>query len=225
MQQSSVRKQFGVRSRVVALVAFAHALAISACGDVPTGSQVRPGHLSGTDFQEEGLVVTACQYGGEYPNCKSAPIDDGYDPNLPPAEPTGTSGTGDGGGGGTTTGDTPPPDSTNSDSEAYSKGPLAWGACILGIVASTISVYDVADAFQNWHGAYQDAQGAYNLWQATIQNNADATTQQLYEFQYRQAYQRQQDAANVVSSQTRTSVTTLVGAGIVCGALALAPTP
>jgi hypothetical protein len=92
-------------------------------------------------------------------------------------------------------------------------------------VGSSVSIYSVADSFQSWYDAYQNAQGAYNLWQATIQNNADPAIQQLYEYQYRQAYQRQQDAASAVSSATNTSVMTLVGAGVACGALALAPTP
>lgn len=100
-----------------------------------------------------------------------------------------------------------------------------WGGCILGIVGGTMSVYDVADKFEAWYDAYQSAQGAYNLWMATVQNSADPAIQQLYEYQYRQAHQRQEDAKADVSSSTKTSALTLAGAALACGALALAPTP
>jgi hypothetical protein len=90
---------------------------LSACSDSPTGPTARGrpgGPLAGTTIQVEGVTGTACQYGGEYPNCKSAPIDDGYNPNLPPSGgPSGTSAGGDGSSGGTNTGDDteqPPPD-------------------------------------------------------------------------------------------------------------------
>lgn len=88
-----------------------------------------------------------------------------------------------------------------------------------------MSIYDVADKFQAWYDAYQSAQGAYNLWMATVENDAEPAIQQLYHYQYRQAYQRQEDAKADVSSSTKTSAITLGGAALVCGALALAPTP
>jgi hypothetical protein len=99
------------------LAAAAVALAtIAACADTPTGPRGlgpdgRP--LAGTTIQLPGIGTTVCQYGGEYPDCKSAPIDDGYDPNAPQTPPPSTSGTGDGGGG-TSTSD-PPPDTTQKD--------------------------------------------------------------------------------------------------------------
>jgi len=193
---------------------------VAACSDSVTGNDSRqPGpRMSGTEFQLEGVTATECQYGGEYPNCKPAPTTAGDagvapTPSSDPAAPAN-------GGGGTS----PPSDSTAAVSP-YASGPLLWGACILGIVGSTVSIYDMADSFTKWHDAYVNAQNAYNLWQVTVQNNADPVTQQLYEFEYRHAYERQQDAAGVVSSSTKTSVMTLVGAGIACGALALAPTP
>jgi hypothetical protein len=96
---------------------------------------------------------------------------------------------------------------------------------VLGIVASTVSLYDVADAFQNWYDAYQAAQSAQRTWQMTVENNAPATTQQLYEYEYRQAYQRQEDAKAAVAGATHSSYWALGGAAIACGAAALAPTP
>jgi|GEM_PF-3582831 len=108
---------------------------------------------------------------------------------------------------------------------AFSEGPLAWTICVLGFVGSTMSVLDVADKFQTWHTAWQDALGIYALWQATVQNNADPVTQQLYEYQYKQARQRQEDALGDVHSATNMSYVTLGLAAFACGALALAPTP
>lgn len=88
-----------------------------------------------------------------------------------------------------------------------------------------MSVYDVLDKFQAWHTAYVDATGAFDLWQATVQNGSDPTIQQLYEYQYRQARQRQEDAKSSVSSATDTSYFALASFAIACGAFALAPTP
>jgi hypothetical protein len=73
--------------------------------------------------------------------------------------------------------------------------------------------------------AWQDALGIYALWQATVENNADPVIQQLYEYQYRQALQRQEDARGGVVSATKASSFTLGLAALGCGALALAPTP
>jgi len=117
------RRLFAGGAGIFAALAFA--MLASACSDSPTGSTMGRlwpgGALTGTEFQLEGVEVTACQYGGEYPNCKSAPIDDGYDPNLPPSGgSTGTTTGGDGGGGGSTTGTTtPPPDSTSTCDPYY----------------------------------------------------------------------------------------------------------
>lgn len=192
------------------------AMIATGCSEAPTGAE--PPFATGAPRAVEALVLDpivtdTCQYGGEYPHCDAMPEAGGGGGSSPTPEMAG------GGGGGTS------PGSTTANSDSFSQGPLLWGACILGIVGSTVSVYDVAGSFQTWYDAYQHAQGAYNLWQATVQNNADPVTQQLYEFEYRQAYQAQQNAANAVSSATNTSVMTLVGAALACGAAALAPTP
>jgi hypothetical protein len=108
---------------------------------------------------------------------------------------------------------------------AFSEGPIAWALCVLAIGGSTLSVLDVADKFQAWHTAWQDALGIYALWQATVQNNADPVIQQLYEYQYKQARQRQDDARGDVESATKMSYIALGSYAVACGALALAPTP
>ena len=49
--------------------------------------------------------------------------------------------------------------------------------------------------------------------------------QQLYEYQYRQARQRQEDAKQAVSAATNISYLALGGFAVACGAAVLAPTP
>jgi hypothetical protein len=93
------------------------------------------------------------------------------------------------------------------------------------MAGTTISVFDVLDKFQTWHSAYADATGAYELWMATVQNNADPAIQQLYEYQYKQARQRQEDAKGDVSSSTNVSYVALATFAVSCGAFALMPTP
>jgi hypothetical protein len=159
-------------------------------------------------------VATWCGEGqiGTYPNC------------WPITSPTATGTVGgagdDGWDWGGTDGGTAP-----DAAAAFSEGPLAWAICVLGFVGSTMSVAEVADKFQAWHTAWQDALGIYALWQATVENNADPVIQQLYEYQYRQALQRQEDARGDVVSATKTSSFTLGLAALGCGALVLAPTP
>jgi hypothetical protein len=72
-----------------------------------------------TEFQLPGLEATACQNGGEYPDCKD-PLDAGGDPTteLPPPPPPSTAVGGDGGGG------TP----TGTD-DAFAQGPATWIGC------------------------------------------------------------------------------------------------
>ena len=93
------------------------------------------------------------------------------------------------------------------------------------MAGSTLSVYDVLDKFKAWHAAYLDARGAYDLWQATVQNGADPTVQQLYEYQYKQARQRQEDAKADVHSSTKISYVALGTFAFSCGVVALAPVP
>jgi hypothetical protein len=100
--------------RAVQPIALASVLALGGCNDsmTPDPQLITPGGPSNaTAVTLATLDVTTCQYGGEYPNCKSAPIDWGWNPNFPPVTPTGTSATGDGGGGTSPNGDnTAPPD-------------------------------------------------------------------------------------------------------------------
>lgn len=107
----------------------------------------------------------------------------------------------------------------------YHQGPLLWGACVLAVAGSTYSISQVASEFQAWYDAYQAAESAQRTWQMTIENNADPVVQQLYEYQYRQALQRQEAAKSVVSSAANTSYWALAGAAVACGATALIPSP
>ncbi len=144
-------------------------------------------------------------------------------PEIPPCDacnyyPGGNTDGGGDGGGGTSGG-------SGGSGSAYEQGPLLWGACILAMVGSNYSIWQVADKFDAWYRAYQNAQGTQRLWRATVENNASPFIQQLYEYQYKQAYQRQQDAAGAVSEATNTSYFALAGAAIACGATVLIPTP
>ena len=103
----------------------------------------------------------------------------------------------------------------------YEQGPIVWAVCALAVAGSTYSVWDVADEFENWYGAYKDASGAQRLWQATVQNRADPYIQQLYEYQYKQARQRQEDAKGAVEKATGASAFALAGAALACGATLL----
>ena len=114
---------------------------------------------------------------------------------------------------------------SGEEKSAYEEGPLLWGACVLAVVGSSYTIWQVADKFETWYRAYKDAEGAERLWQATVENNADPYIQQLYEYQYKQARQRQVDAAGAVSEATNTSYIALFGAAVACGATALMPTP
>jgi hypothetical protein len=158
-------------------------------------------------------VTTWCGEGqiGTYPSC--FPI---TSPTVAPPEGD----PGDGWDWGGSDGGTAP-----DDAAAFSEGPIAWAICVLGFVGSTVSVASVADKFQAWHTAWQDALGAHALWQVTVENNADPVIQQLYEYQYKQARQRQEDARGAVMSATNTSYIPLGVAALGCGAVALAPTP
>ncbi|HKP75423.1 MAG TPA: hypothetical protein VJT67_07745 [Longimicrobiaceae bacterium] len=170
----------------------------------------------------DGLTVSACYYGGIYPNCNPNPSSlanmqcGALDPYC-----GGFGGSNDDSGW-TTYGNGTAPE---GDPQAFNQGPILWAGCVLAMAGSTLSVMDVLSAFQDWYSAYQNATGAYNLWQATIQNGASPETQQLYEYQYRQALQRQEDMKRAVSSATNISYLTLGGLALACGAAILAPTP
>lgn len=91
------------------------AAGLGACTDRPAPTQVEPeGPRLIETLQLPGVEGTACQYGGEYPDCKPAPLPPGGEvqptpePELP--GPEGTS-TGTPGGGGTVV----PPDSFPCD--------------------------------------------------------------------------------------------------------------
>jgi hypothetical protein len=170
----------------------------------------------------DGVTATGCTWGGVWPNCYAQPSSlaqmqcGAMDPYC------------SGGGGGSDTGwttygsgSTPDP----GDGNAFNQGPLLWGGCVLGVIGSGLSIYQVADAFQSWYDSYQAAEGAYNIWQATVTNHADPLTRQLYEYEYRQARQRQEDMKGAVASATNTSYVALGAAALACGALVLAPTP
>lgn len=194
-------------------------------GSPSDGARLSMGTASYDDLGSEGSTVALkpvsgtakwCGVGyiGTYPNCWS--ITSG---TVTGGEPD--SGDGWDWGGTGEEGEGTEPD----NAAAFSEGPIAWAICVLGLVGSTMSVMDVADKFQAWHAAWQDALGAHALWQATVQNNADPVTQQLYEYQYRQARQRQEDAKGDVQSATNMSYVGLGLAALGCGAVALAPTP
>ena len=192
------------------------------------GARTSPGPrydtvCNATGCQLDGMTVYACYYGGTYPNCNPNPNSlanmqcGALDPYC-----NGFGGSYYEGGGWTTTGSG---NSPQGDPVAFPQGPLLWAGCVLAMAGSTLAVADVMGAFKGWHSAYLNAVGAYNLWQATIQNGASPEIQQLYEYQWRQARQRQEDAKQGVSSATNISYLALGGFAVACGAAILAPTP
>lgn len=191
-------------------------------GSIPGGPRLDT-VCDDTGCHLDDLTVRACYYGGTYPYCNS-------DPASQPATQCGAldpycNGFGGSyyeGGGWTTHGSGTSPE---GDLTAFPEGPLAWAGCVLAMAGSTLAVADVLSAFQDWHAAYRDASGAYDLWQATVQNHSPPAIQQLYEYQYRQARQRQEDKKRAVSSSTNISYLALGGFALACGAAALAPTP
>lgn len=176
-----------------------------------------------TGCQLDGLTAYACYYGGTYPNCNPNPNSlanmqcGALDPYC-----NGFGGSYYEGGGWTTTGSG---NSPQGEPQAFNHGPLLWAGCILAMAGSTMAVLDVAAAFQAWYNAYVDAVGAYNLWQATIQNNASPEIQQLYEYQWKQARQRQEEKKLAVSNATNLSYIALAGYAIACGAAIFVPSP
>ena len=196
------------------------ALVLTACQDSPTASRPAPDGGSTRIEMLDALVVTA-ETGCSDPTwtrgddgvCRSA-RGSTSDTNKP-------SGGGGGGGGGDTGGPTPPPEEAPTE---YEQGPLLWAACVLGVVGSTVSIWIVSERFETWHRAYEDAAGAQRLWQVTVQNS-DPITQQLYEYQYKQARLREQDAAQAINEATGASVLALGAAAVACGATLFIPTP
>lgn len=163
----------------------------------------------------EGLVVTA----------PPAPIKPHRTDAACLSDPAACEGTDDPGGDGWGGGDNTNPDDNSDPAETYEQGPLLWTACVLAVLSSSYTVSQVADKFDTWYKAYRDTEGAYNLWQATVQNDADVYTQQLYEDKYQQARRRQEDAKGAVSEATGATGWALAGAAVACGASALIPTP
>lgn len=121
-------------------------------------------------------------------------------------------------------GDPLPPENTDP-AKSYEQGPLLWGVCVLAMVGSTYSISQVSGKFETWYKAYQEADGLQRLYRATLENDTDPAIRQLYEYQYKQARQRQEDAAGAVSEATHTTMFALLAAAFACGATALIPVP
>jgi hypothetical protein len=121
-------------------------------------------------------------------------------------------------------GDPTPPEDTAPE-KSYQQGPILWGMCVLAMGGSSYSIWQVSDKFESWYKAYQEAEGLQRLYQATLENNTDPAVRQLYEYQYKQARQRQEDAKGAVSEATTMTFFALAGAALACGATALIPAP
>jgi hypothetical protein len=126
------------RSGLVLCLAGA-AFQLAGCSDTPTGGESGSRDPRGPryvdSFQLEGVDATACQYGGEYPNCKPKPIDDGSagvapTPSSDPAAPgSGGAGTSGAYSPPVKPGDDVPPDTTlPTCSEPRSDKEAAWCA-------------------------------------------------------------------------------------------------
>lgn len=171
------------------------------------------------------VVVDACVGGGTYPNCDSGTggNDEDYDAcyDLGSCGGSGDWDWGGGGGGGGTPSAEPTP---------YDQGPLLWAACVLAVIGGTYSVDVVADKFVAWYEAHRALVAAQRSLNAVLGMQRDGAVFDeayiaLLAYKVEQAKQRRDDAVGAVKEATGVSVLTLLGAGVACGAAAVAPTP
>lgn len=128
----------------------------AACSEAPTSPE-NPGGLRGaTAVQLPGITATACQYGGEYPDCKPKPIDGGGT-TTPVAPAAG------GAGGGVTQ---PPPDSTAdrpcSTRDSVLNSP-AVQAGFKDLWARSNSGGTMSQRYERGGWVIRDSQGGYSI--------------------------------------------------------------
>jgi hypothetical protein len=169
------------------------------------------------------VTVIACQYGGLYPDCEAAP---------PPPEVDPCYAYGQCGGGGQWPWDgteptTPTPTPTPAPEDAFKTGPLAWTACILTVLNSGYSVYQVAGAFETWWGAQKEFESAERTYNSILANpdGVSLEVQQVWEFRVEYHRNRRDDAVGAVREKVGGSYWGLLFAGAACGAAAFLPTP
>lgn len=143
-------------------------------------------------------------------------------------------GGGPGGGGGSTGATTGGSSGSSTGSPTGSsftgpaaEGPLAWAACVLGVLNSAYSIDQVAGAFQSWYDAQRDYESARRMLDAIYANPAGTTQETISLWEFRVEYKRdQRDAAiDAVHQSVGGSYWALLGAGAACGVAAFLPTP
>jgi hypothetical protein len=138
-------------------------------------------------------------------------------------------GSGPGGGGGGSVGGGGSTDGSTGGSFTgpAAQGPLAWAACVLGVLNSAYSIDQVAGAFQSWYDAQRDYESARRMLDAIYANPAGTTQETISLWEFRVEYKRdQRDAAiDAVHQSVGGSYWALLGAGAACGIAAFLPTP
>ena len=106
----------------------------------------------------------------------------------------------------------------------FAEGPLLWAVCVLAVLNSTHSVWQVADQFEAWWDAYRAYEVARRTWQATLDNPlSEAWETANAELKMQYARDRMNDARDAVSEATDASGWALAGAALACGATAIIP--
>jgi hypothetical protein len=219
------------------------------CTDVPTGVAAERGRriaaedagISGSIFLEPVIVrgcdptITECEDDAGWNSCASS--DQGpWSPEMGTIEgcsggggtgPGGDGGIGDGGGSGTTPSDPMCPSTGCEEPTAYEEGPLAWGACVLAVLGSTYSIYQVAGAFEEWWDTQREYDSAKRTYDAMLANPESVTPEMMELWRFRVEYARNRNDAAIssVSEKTGGSYWALGGAAVACGVAAFLPTP
>lgn len=180
-------------------------------------------------------TITECEDDAGWDSCASGePVTSG--PEMGTTEGCGGGGgsgvgdgggIGDGGGGGGTPDDPMCPDYECEEQTAYDEGPLAWGACVLAVLGSTYSIYQVAGAFEEWWGTQRDYDSAKRLYDAMVANPESVTPEMMELWRFRVEYARNRNDAAIssVSEKTGGSYWALGAAAVACGVAAFMPTP
>jgi hypothetical protein len=168
----------------------------------------------GNECALEPIEVTACQYGGEYPHCESAPTG-GSAPSNPYPDPMGPLDPGTGGGGYS------PPGDTNYNADSHDGGPMLWAACIIVVGGSVAAVYTTALEFQEWHYASGELSSINRILEGSLSHDQRVFWQE----RQRDAEHEYKRAKANVGYLTGASAGALATAIATCSPSLLIPTP
>ncbi len=214
-----------MRNPIICILAGGLLVGLSACGEEP-GSPTGTVPIAGPEYAEtcvstgycpvEGITATA--QGPGSPTDQTSQSECSYTSETECGQPTGGGGTGP-------VGPYPSPDDSTA-ARSYEEGPLVWAACVLAVLGSTYSVWEVANEFQGWWDAHREYDMAWRTWYATYDDPSIPDWEKAYnQLRLNQARQRENDARDDVSSATNASGWALAGAAVACGASMLIPGP